>query len=90
MSYSYINARHAAGKRVIEANRASYGELIWRPVDRRENYVKRCVALPGDTFEMRDAQVYINGVAQVTPTLLEHYFYICTAGTNFPEESLVM
>ena len=89
MSYSYINARHAAGKRVIEANRASYGELIWRPVDRRENYVKRCVALPGDTFEMRDAQVYINGVAQVNPPLLEHNFYILTDGTKFTEESLV-
>ena len=36
-----------------------YG-LIYRPVDKRENYIKRCVALPGDIMEIRDAVLYIN------------------------------
>ena len=89
MSFNYINARHAAGKKVIEANKATYGNIIWRPVDRRENYVKRCVALPGDTFEMRASQVYINGEAQVNPPLLEHNYYVLTDGTRFTEEALV-
>lgn len=36
-----------------------YG-TIYRPVDKRENYIKRCVGVPGDTLEIRDAQLYYN------------------------------
>lgn len=38
--------------------------VISRPVDKRENYIKRCVAIPGDSLEVRDGQVYVNGEAQ--------------------------
>jgi len=36
-------------------------EIITRPVDKKDNYIKRCVAVPGDVLEIRDAVVYING-----------------------------
>jgi len=32
-----------------------------RPVDKRENFIKRCIGLPGETLEIRDQAVYING-----------------------------
>ena len=35
--------------------------VITRPVDKRENYIKRCVALPGDTLQIIDAQLFVNG-----------------------------
>ncbi|WP_294143309.1 signal peptidase I [uncultured Sanguibacteroides sp.] len=35
--------------------------VITRPVDKRENYIKRAVGMPGDVLEMRDAQLYVNG-----------------------------
>lgn len=35
--------------------------IITRPVDKKENYIKRCVGLPGDMLEVRDKIVYING-----------------------------
>jgi signal peptidase I len=35
--------------------------VIWRPVDKRENFIKRCVGIPGDTLEVRSADLYING-----------------------------
>ncbi|MBO7323844.1 MAG: S26 family signal peptidase, partial [Bacteroidales bacterium] len=38
-----------------------FGEIVWRPVDRRENYVKRCVGLPGDSLQIIDNQLYVNG-----------------------------
>lgn len=35
--------------------------LVSRPVDKRENYIKRCVALPGDEIEIKNSILYVNG-----------------------------
>jgi signal peptidase I len=35
--------------------------VIYRPVDRRDNYVKRCIGIPGDTIYIKGGDVYING-----------------------------
>ncbi len=34
--------------------------IIYRPVDKRENYIKRCVGMPKDYIELRDAILYVN------------------------------
>jgi len=36
-------------------------KVIWRPVDKRENYIKRCVGVSGDIIEVRDGVVFVNG-----------------------------
>ncbi len=41
-------------------NHSNY-TIITRPVDKKENYIKRCIGLPGDVLEIKDARVYING-----------------------------
>lgn len=38
-----------------------YGGFDKYPVDLRTNYIKRCMAIPGDVFEVKNTQVYING-----------------------------
>src|SRR5690554_1131045 len=38
-----------------------YG-VVYRPVDKRENYIKRCIGIAGDSLRIEDAQVYVNGV----------------------------
>lgn len=55
------------GRYTVLNNRKDFGELIYRPVDRRENYVKRAVGLPGDSLAMIGGEVYINGVKQLLP-----------------------
>jgi len=35
--------------------------IVYRPVDRRDNYVKRCIGIPGDTILIVDGVVYVNG-----------------------------
>jgi signal peptidase I len=45
---------------VIVFNWPADGEQY--PIDKKDNYVKRCVAVPGDTYEMRNGQIYINNV----------------------------
>ena len=67
---------YAAGKEYIEAHPEQFGEIMWRPVDRRENYVKRCVGMPGDTFEIRDKQVYINGKAGKQPENVQFNYWV--------------
>lgn len=42
-------------------NYISHYGVIYRPVDKRENYIKRCVALPGDEIEIIKSVLYING-----------------------------
>lgn len=39
----------------------------WKPIDKQSNYVKRCVGLPGDSLEVRNGFVYINGKQNVLP-----------------------
>jgi signal peptidase I len=36
-------------------------ELVARPVDKKDHYVKRCVAIPGDSLQVKHCQLYING-----------------------------
>lgn len=55
------------GREAVNRNKALYGDIIYRPVDRRENYVKRCVGLPGDTFSIVNNDIYIDGVKQPRP-----------------------
>ena len=40
------------------------GETVVRPTDKKDHYVKRCVALPGDTLEIKEGLVWINGEKQ--------------------------
>ena len=49
------------GKEYIAERPEIFGEIVYRPVDRRENYVKRCVGLPGNTLEIKDKVIYIDG-----------------------------
>ena len=48
-------------KAYIQANKAMFGDLVVRPVDRRENYVKRAVGLPGEKLKIVDDVIYIDG-----------------------------
>lgn len=66
------------GRDVIEQNVEDFGEKVYRPVDRRENYVKRCVALPGDTFQIKEGIIYINGVAQKQPENVQFNYILQT------------
>lgn len=61
-------ARHeiAVNKRTYsnsEERVISHYGVVYRPVDKRENYIKRCIGIPGDSIRIEDAQVYVNGEA---------------------------
>jgi signal peptidase I len=72
----------SVGRKVINNNEDTFGKVLYRPVDRRDNYVKRCVAIPGDIFEMRSNQIYINSKAVENPEHLQHIYHIVTDGSS--------
>ncbi len=56
--------------------------IIYRPVDRRENYVKRCVGVPGDTIEVRGSILYVNGEAVPDNGTQQMAYWVTTNGTS--------
>lgn len=46
---------------------ASDGKYYYKPIDKKSNYVKRAVGIPGDSLEVRDGRVYINGALNQLP-----------------------
>ena len=66
------------GREAVHMNKQSFGEIIYRPVDKRENYVKRCVGLPGDSLSIRNNQVYINGKAAQNPKNMQLNYFVET------------
>jgi signal peptidase I len=59
-----------------------------RPVDKRTNYIKRCIGLPGETLEIKNAEVYIDGSAMKAPDHLQHVHYVRTDGRPFNPQVL--
>jgi signal peptidase I len=70
----------------LNGNKNTFGEVVYRPVDRRENYVKRCIGLPGDTLQIIDNQVYINSVVLPTPKKAQFNYFVETTGNLLSEK----
>lgn len=56
-------------------------DIVARPVDKRENYIKRCIGIPGDTLEIINGTIFINGVQVDQPKGLQHRYEVITDGT---------
>ena len=50
--------------------------VISRPVDKRENYVKRCVGIPGDTIRIINTELYVNGQKQMELPGKQHIYFV--------------
>jgi len=63
---------------------------IRKPIDKKSNYVKRCVGIAGDSLEIRDGYVYINGKKNELPerAKLQFYYDVNTGGTQLSVKSL--
>lgn len=56
-------------------------DYVTRPMDKKDHYIKRCVALPGDSLEIRNGQIYINGEMGQNPEHLQ-FQYIVYGNSN--------
>lgn len=82
----YYTLLEEVGRERILLDKATFGEIIYRPVDKRENYVKRCIGMPGDTLMIRDNQVYIDGKPAENPKDIQFNYYVETNGAMLSEE----
>ncbi|MDR1983431.1 MAG: signal peptidase I [Prevotellaceae bacterium] len=79
-------------KDFYEWRRSPYGEnakldknaYVVRPVDKKDNYVKRCIAIPGDTLKIIDGDVYVNGEKQKNIPKKQYRYRILTDGRDIP------
>ncbi|NLO71665.1 MAG: S26 family signal peptidase [Porphyromonadaceae bacterium] len=79
---------YSNGREIVHSKKDYYGETLYRPVDRRENYVKRCVGLPGDTLKIVNNQIYIDGKAQEKFPGIQFSYFIQTDGTRLSREAM--
>ena len=73
---SFFSQAYNMGRSYILANANIYGVLDSRPTDRRENYVKRCVGLPGQTLQIKNRIVYLNGKANKEPENVQYTYFV--------------
>ena len=79
----YFEQVYATGRNYISNMPGEYGDIISRPTDRRENYVKRCVGLPGQTLQIKNRIVYLNGKANKEPDNVQYTYKMKLKG-EFP------
>jgi signal peptidase I len=74
-----------SGRQIILDNPDQY-PIVLRPVDKEENYIKRCVAIAGDTLQIKNQVLYIDGKAQPFPPESETNYTVDTKGQPLDEE----
>ena len=79
------NNVYAAGAAYMRQHPEEFGEITSRPTDRRENYVKRCVGLPGQTLQIKNDTVYLDGKPNPEPENVQ-YAYEVTFKQDLPDE----
>lgn len=73
------------GREALHRDKSMFGNIIYRPVDRRQNFVKRTIALPGQRLQIKNDTVYIDGVAREFPKKVQ-FNYIFITSTTLTED----
>ena len=72
----YDKRRNAIPPGVAAAIDGGRYSLVTRPIDKMDHYIKRCVAIPGDSLQIIDRQLYINGSPAKNPTNVQFRYLI--------------
>ncbi|MFN9393347.1 MAG: S26 family signal peptidase [Flavobacteriales bacterium] len=88
--YEAMARRNFGQKKVCESCKAGrqtrkgypIGGVKDRPVDKKENYIKRCIGLPGESLQIINRQVYINGKPIENPEGLMFSYYFGVSSAN--------
>ena len=81
----YHAAVRIAGRDFVQSR---MGDIKVRPTDKKDHYVKRCVAIPGDSLMVRDGFVWINGVQQEVYPGVQLSYRVVTTGQRINQKIL--
>lgn len=86
--YDYLRAYETRGgtREMLFAER---DDILVRPVDKRENFIKRCVAIAGDSIKIINGILYVNSEKNIIPAASERPYLVTLDGKGFfPDEFL--
>lgn len=66
------------GREALHAHPEQFGEIIYRPVDRRQNFVKRAVGLPGQMFKIVNDTIVVDGESRAFPENVQFNYVFAT------------
>ncbi len=79
---SYYSLVRQYGYKRVNNDKRNFGDIVYRPVDKRENYIKRCIGIPGDVVEIKEGIVYINGEENMDPGIKQISYRVKTNGQS--------
>ncbi len=85
---SYYQLVRSYGRNRVWSDTRNFGKIISRPVDKRENYIKRCVGISGDEIQIKEGQLYVNGKPQKEIPGMQYDYVVKTNGTSINPKAL--
>jgi signal peptidase I len=68
--------------------KSGQAELVVRPIDKKDHYIKRCIGLPGDSLLIRDRQVFINGQRAKNAEHMQFLYAVTSSSGSINTEKL--
>ncbi len=85
---SYYQLVRTYGRDRVWTDKRNFGEIIVHPVDKRENYIKRCVGIPGDKLVLKNGVLFVNGKQQEHFKGMQYDYNVFTNGTSINPKAL--
>ena len=85
---SYYELVRLYGRDRVWSDKRTFGDIVYRPVDKRENYIKRCIAIPGDSLKIVNGEVFVNGMLQKKIPGIQYKYLVTTNGEALNEALL--
>lgn len=87
-NWSYHDIVREYGREYVWMHPEQFGRIVARPFNKKENFIKRTIGLPGEELKIVDQQVYINGKAIENPHDLQYTYRVAFAPTCNPRKLL--
>ena len=87
-SVSYYDLIREYGRERVWNDPVNFGKVIAHPIDKRENYVKRLIGMPGDKVQIKDGIVYINDEVGYQPDNMQFNYRVTTTGNGINQRIL--
>jgi len=85
---SYYDLVRSYGRERVISDKRSFGDIIYRPVDKRENYIKRCIAIAGDSLKIEGGKVFVNGKQQKEIPGIQFKYLISIQGNSLNSNAM--